>query len=140
MSALYPFRALRPDPAAASKVASVPYDVVNVDEARALAIGAPLSFLHATRSEIDLPAATSPYDAAVYAQAAANFEELKRSAPMVLDDEPSLYVYRLRRGSHEQIGLAGCFSVDEYESGLIKKHEKTRADKEDDRTRHITEL
>src|SRR5262245_53352844 len=140
MSALQPFRALRPDPSVASTVASVPYDVVNTEEARALAHGNPVSFLHVTRSEIDLPAETNPYDPSVYAQAVTNFEELKRSAPMVLDDEPSVYAYRLRMGSHQQIGLAGCFSVDEYDRGLIKKHEKTRQDKEDDRTRHIVEI
>ena len=140
MSALYPFRALRPAPAAAAAVASVPYDVVSTDEARALAAGNPLSFLRVTRSEIDLPASTHPYDAAVYAQAVANFEELKRAAPMLIDEEPSLYAYRLRMGNHEQTGLAGCFSVDEYDRGLVKKHEKTRQDKEDDRTRHISEL
>jgi uncharacterized protein (DUF1015 family) len=140
MSALYPFRALRPDSRVASRVASVPYDVVNTDEARALAAGNPLSFLHVTRSEIDLPPHTSPYDDAVYAQAVRNFEALKRAAPLVIDDEPSLYCYRLRMGTHEQTGLAGCFSVDEYDNGLVKKHEKTRRDKEDDRTRHITDL
>jgi uncharacterized protein (DUF1015 family) len=140
MSALFPFNALRPAAAAAPAVASVPYDVVNTDEARALAAGNPLSFLHVTRSEIDLPPGTSPYDAAVYAQAVKNFEELKRAAPLVLENEPSLYCYRLRMGGHEQIGLAGCFSVDEYDRGLVRKHEKTRPDKEDDRTRHITEL
>ena len=121
-------------------VASVPYDVVSTDEARALAAGNPLSFLHVTRSEIDLSQGTNPYDQAVYAQAVQNLEALKREAPMVLDDEPALYAYRLTMGQHVQIGLAGCFSVDEYESGSIKKHEKTRPDKEDDRTRHITEL
>jgi uncharacterized protein (DUF1015 family) len=140
MSALFPFRALRPSPAAAKAVASVPYDVVNTEEARSLASGNPLSFLRVTRSEIDLPAATSPYDQSVYEQAVANFEELKRAAPLVIDDEPSLYAYRLRMGAHEQTGLAGCFAVDEYDRGLVKKHEKTRQDKEDDRTRHITEL
>jgi uncharacterized protein (DUF1015 family) len=140
MSVLSPFRALRPAPDVAARVASVPYDVVSTDEARALSAGNPVSFLHVTRSEIDLPPDTLPYDAAVYAQAIRNFEDLKRAAPMVLDEEPSLYFYRLRMGAHEQTGLAGCFSLDEYERGLIKKHEKTRKDKEDDRTRHITEL
>jgi uncharacterized protein (DUF1015 family) len=140
MSQLFPFKALRPDPRAASEVASVPYDVVNADEARSLASGHPHSFLHVTRSEIDLPPGVSPYDASVYAQAVANFEALKRDAPFVLDDEPALYCYRLRMGGHEQVGLCGCFAVDEYDQGLIKKHEKTRPDKEDDRTRHITEL
>ena len=118
----------------------MPYDVVNTEEARTLAAGNPVSFLHVTRSEIDLPVETNPYDASVYRQAEANFEALKRAAPMVLEAEPSLYLYRLRMGAHEQTGLAGCFSVDEYDAGLVKKHEKTRKDKEDDRTRHITEL
>jgi uncharacterized protein (DUF1015 family) len=140
MSVLFPFRALRPAPEAAARVASVPYDVVSAEEARALAAGNPLSFLHVTRSEIDLPAGTAPYDATVYAQAVRNLEALTREAPLVIEPEPSLYFYRLRMGSHEQVGVAGCFSVDEYDRGLIKKHEKTRQDKEDDRTRHITEL
>jgi len=140
MSVLFPFRALRPAPESAARVASVPYDVVSAEEARALAADNPVSFLHVTRSEIDLPRGTGPYDAAVYAQAVRNLEALTRQAPMVLEPEPSLYLYRLRMGSHEQVGVAGCFSVDEYDRGLIKKHEKTRQDKEDDRTRHITEL
>ena len=89
---------------------------------------------------MDLPPDTNPYSDQVYAQAVRNFEELKRAAPMVIEDEPSLYFYRLRMGAHEQTGLAGCFSVDEYDRGLIKKHERTRKDKEDDRTRHIVEL
>jgi uncharacterized protein (DUF1015 family) len=140
MSQILPFRALRPAPEAAATVASVPYDVVSVDEARALARGNPLSFLHVTRAEIDLPPGVGPYDAAVYAQAARNFEDLKRAAPMVQEDAPSLYFYRLRMGAHVQTGVAGCFSLDEYDRGLIKKHEKTRPDKEDDRTRHMIEL
>ena len=140
MSALFPFRALRPAPEAAAHVASVPYDVVNTEEAHALARGEPLSFLHVTRAEIDLSAGTGPYDARVYEQSVRNFEQLKRSAPMLLEERPSLYFYRLRMGRHEQTGVAGCFSLDEYENGLIKKHEKTRKDKEDDRTRHMLDL
>ena len=140
MAVLHPFRALRPAPESATKVASVPYDVVNTAEARALAAGNPLSFLHVTRPEIDLPASTGPYDDAVYAQAVRNFEELKRAAPMVIEPRPSLYFYRLRMESHEQTGLAGCFSVGEYDRDIIKKHEKTRKEKEDDRTRHLIEL
>jgi uncharacterized protein (DUF1015 family) len=140
MSQLFPWKALRPAPPVADKVAAVPYDVVSTDEARTLVAGHPLSFLHVTRSEVDLPPDTNPYDARVYAQAVTNFEALKRDAPLVTDDEPSLYLYRLRMGSHEQTGLAGCFSVDEYDRDQIKKHERTRKDKEDDRTRHITEL
>ena len=140
MSELMPFRALRPAPAAAAAVASVPYDVVSAEEARALSAGNPLSFLHVTRAEIDLPAGTNPYDAAVYSQALRNFEDLKRQAPLLLDDEPALYAYRLRMGGHEQTGIAGTFSLDEYAEDRIRKHEKTRQDKEDDRTRHIVEL
>jgi len=140
MAQLIPFRALRPAPLVASRVASVPYDVVSTAEARALAQDEPLSFLHVTRSEIDLPDTTSPYDGSVYDLAASNLRALTTGAPLVIDDEPTLYCYRQQMGNHIQTGLAGCFSVDEYERDLIKKHEKTRPDKEDDRTRHVIEL
>jgi len=140
MAELIPFRALRPAPSVASRVASVPYDVVSTEEARALAATEPLSFLHVTRSEIDLPDTVSPYDQAVYARAAENLKGLQDNAPLLQDGQPGLYFYRLRMGGHEQTGLAGCFSVDEYERDIIRKHEKTRPDKEDDRTRHIVAL
>ena len=140
MALIRPFRALRPAPEAAARVASVPYDVVSTDEARALASGNPLSFLHVTRSEIDLPKDTDPYSPIVYEQAVRNFEELKRGAPMIMDDQPAFYFYRLRMGGHEQTGLAACYSLDEYDTDRIKKHERTRRDKEDDRTRHIVGL
>lgn len=138
MAKIRPFRALRPEPALASRIASVPYDVVNTEEARALAAGEELSFLHVSRAEIDLPPGTDPYSDLVYKTAAERFARVRQS--MVEEAEPALYFYRLRMGAHEQTGLAACFSVDEYDAGLIKKHEKTRRDKEDDRTRHITEL
>ena len=140
MAALVPFRALRPTPASAGRVAAVPYDVVNAEEARALADGNPLSFLHVSRAEIDLPPATNPYADAVYAQAVANFAKLKAAAPLVLEDAPRLYVYRLHMGSHVQTGVAAGFSIDEYDRDVIRKHERTRPDKEDDRTRHMLEL
>jgi len=140
MSSLHPFRALRPAPGTAPAVSSVPYDVVSTEEARELAAGHPLSFLRVTRSEIDFAPTTDPYSAQVYAKARSNFETLKRQGPLVMEDTPSLYFYRLRMGEHQQTGIAGCFSVDEYESDVIKKHERTRRDKEDDRTRHILEL
>jgi uncharacterized protein (DUF1015 family) len=140
MSQLFPFTALRPRRDAAALVASVPYDVVDGVEAKQLAGDNRLSFLRVTRSEIDLPAGTDPYSGEVYARAARNLDDLIASATLAIDREPSLYCYRLRMGSHEQVGIAGCFSVEEYERDLIKKHEKTRRDKEDDRTRHITEL
>jgi uncharacterized protein (DUF1015 family) len=140
MAALTPFRALRPVSSAAARVAAVPYDVVNTTEARALAAGNPLNFLHVSRAEIDLPEGTSPYDDDVYALAARNFEQLKRAAPLLLEDTPRLYVYRLRQSSHSQVGVAGCFSIEDYERDVIRKHEHTRPDKEDDRTRHLLEL
>src|SRR6478672_6778971 len=140
MALLRPFRAVRPARENAAAVSSVPYDVVSADEARALAAGNPLSFLHVTRSEIDLPAGTDPYSPQVYAKARENFETLRTAAPMIAEDEPSLYFYRLRMGGHDQTGIAACFSLDEYARDLIKKHERTRRDKEDDRTRHIVQL
>jgi uncharacterized protein (DUF1015 family) len=136
---LLPFRALRPVPAAAASIAAVPYDVVSTDEARALADGNALSFLRVSRAELELPSATDPYGDNVYALAARNFASLKSSS-LVLEAEPSVYCYRLRMGSHEQTGLAACFSLDEYDRDLIKKHERTRRDKEDDRTRHMIAL
>ena len=139
MATLFPFKALRPRAADAARLAAVPYDVVNTDEARALAAGNPLSFLHVSRAEIDLPASTDPYASAVYDLAAENFSALRSSA-LVLESEPSIYFYRLRMGDHEQLGLAACFSLDEYDRGIIKKHERTRRDKEDDRTRHMIAL
>ncbi|HEX7282883.1 MAG TPA: DUF1015 family protein [Vicinamibacterales bacterium] len=137
MSAIFPFAALRPVPNAAAQVAAVPYDVVNTEEARELAEGNPLSFLHVSRPEIDLPPGTNPHSDAVYDLAAANFVKLKAAAPLVVEETPSFYVYRLHMGGHVQSGIAACYSIDEYDRDLIKKHEKTRPDKEDDRTRHM---
>src|SRR6476659_5359224 len=137
MASTHPFQALRPAPDQAAAVSSVPYDVVSTDEARQLAAGNPLSFLHVTRAEIDLPPDADPYSSGVYEKAHENLEALRTRAPLVVDDAPSLYFYRLRMGAHEQTGVAGCFSVDEYDRDVIKKHERTRRDKEDDRTRHM---
>ena len=138
MATLRPFRALRPTPADAARIAAVPYDVVNTEEARALAAGNPLSFLHVSRAEIDLPPGTDPHADAVYDRAVENFGVLKRL--LVVEDAPSVYAYRLRAGSHEQTGVAGCYSLDEYDRDVVKKHERTRRDKEDDRTRHMLAL
>ena len=140
MAKLTPIRATHPDAARALEVSSVPYDVVSAEEARNLAADNPLSFLHVTRSEIDLPVHTDPYADEVYALARQNFERIKAEAPLVADSIPSLYLYRLRMEDHVQIGVAGAWSLDEYDAGRIKKHEKTRRDKEDDRTRHIAAL
>lgn len=140
MAILRPFRALRPVPQRAREVAAVPYDVVSTEEARSLASGNPWSFLHVSRAEIDLPDGTSAYSAAVYQKAAENFERLSRECPLIRESEPSLYVYRLRMGDHEQTGVAGAFSLDDYDADLVRKHERTRRDKEDDRTRHMITL
>ncbi len=135
-----PLRILRATPGSAPRVASVPYDVVDTTEARRLAEGNPTSFLHVVRSEIDLPKSIDPYSNAVYEKAGENFQMLISSGQMVREDEPSLYAYRMTVDGQAQVGLlAGC-SIDEYASGLIKKHELTRRDKEDDRTRHMLAL
>jgi uncharacterized protein (DUF1015 family) len=139
MATLYPFRALRPRPDDAERIAAVPYDVVSTDEARTLAADNPLSFLRVSRPEIELPPGTDPHSDLVYQRAADNFARLKESA-LVLEDEPSLYFYRLRMGDHQQVGLAACYSLDDYDRDVIKKHERTRRDKEDDRTRHMLAL
>jgi len=139
MATLHPFRALRPNPDHAARIAAVPYDVVSTDEARALAADNALSFLRVSRAELELPAGTDPYANDVYERAAANFDALRQKALRV-EDEASVYVYQLRMGSHVQTGLAACFSLDEYDGNVIKKHERTRRDKEDDRTRHMLAL
>lgn len=140
MAIVKPFRALRPQPEQVSAVASVPYDVVNTSEARALAGENPLSFLRVSRPELEMPDEIDHYSDEVYQRAASNFQRLIDSAPLVTENQPSLYLYRLRMGEHEQTGLVGCCSVDEYDRDIIRKHERTRRDKEDDRTRHITTL
>jgi uncharacterized protein (DUF1015 family) len=139
MATLFPFRALRPKPDLAANIAAVPYDVVSTDEAREMAAGNPRSFLRVSRAELELPSGTDPYSSAVYDRAAENFAALCASS-LVVEEEPSLYVYQLGMGGHTQTGLAGCFSLEEYDRDVIKKHERTRRDKEDDRTRHMIAL
>jgi uncharacterized protein (DUF1015 family) len=139
MATLHPFRALRPDAANAPHIAAVPYDVVSTDEARELAEGNPRSFLRVSRPELELPAGTDPYADAVYQRAADNFAALRKSA-LTVEAEPSVYFYKLQMGSHVQTGLAACFSIEEYDRDVIKKHERTRRDKEDDRTKHMLAL
>ncbi|MGH9898797.1 MAG: DUF1015 family protein, partial [Pyrinomonadaceae bacterium] len=143
MAIIRPFRALRPPvlPAQrASRIASVPYDVVDRQEARALAGHNEYSFLHVSRPEIDLPDNTDIYSEEVYARAAQNFASLIKTAPLKVDEKPSLYIYQLQMESHVQTGIAATFSLDEYDADIIQKHEKTRREKEDDRTRHIITL
>jgi uncharacterized protein (DUF1015 family) len=137
---LNPFRAIRPAPELAAQVASVPYDVVTRVEAAELARGNARSFLHVCRSDIDLPAAMDPYDSAVYATARDALDQMVREGTLLRDPVPTLYVYRQVMGGRAQTGVVGCVHVDDYEADLIRKHEKTRPDKEDDRTRHVLTL
>jgi uncharacterized protein (DUF1015 family) len=140
VATLSPFRALRPPAALAARVASPPYDVVSTKEARALARGNPDSFLRVSRPEIDLPEGTDEHAPAVYAKGAENLAELIARGVLVRDAEPRLYVYAQRMGAHRQTGIVACASVEEYDRDLVRKHEKTRADKEDDRVRHVDAL
>jgi uncharacterized protein (DUF1015 family) len=134
------FAALRPTTEHVAAVASVPYDTINTDEARALAAGHPHSFLHVIRPEIDLPPGTDMHADAVYAKAAENLADLQRDGILQREKSPAIYVYRQIMHGHAQTGVVACAHVDEYEKGTILKHEKTRQDKEDDRTRHVLEL
>src|SRR4030095_15995632 len=135
MATLQPFRALRPRPADAARIAAVPYDVVSTDEARALAEGNPQSFLRVSRPELELPNGADPYAPGIYQRAKDNFTALCDSS-LVLEDEPSVYFYRLRMDRHTQTGLAACFSLDEYDRDVIKKHERTPARQEEEPQRH----
>ena len=140
MSNVYPFKAVFPLPEVATKVAAPPYDVVSTEEAAAAAKGNPLSFFHVSRSEIDLPAGTDVHSPEVYAKAHDNYIGIRRQAPLFQETEACFYVYSLVMNGRRQTGVVAASSVDEYDSGLIKKHEKTRKDKEDDRTKHILTL
>src|SRR5262249_52948705 len=126
---LHPFQAWRPVPALAVSVASPPYDVVSRAEAQALAQDNPLSFLRVVRSEIDLPETVGPYDARVYAKARENLDRLIRQGTLLREPRPALYLYRLAMEGRAQVGVVGCVHVDDYERGVIKKHENTRPDK-----------
>lgn len=137
MATIKPFRALRPGPKRAADVASVPYDVVSAEEASALAANNPLSFLRVSRPEIEMPEGVNVYADEVYDKAAANFDRLIERAPLIVEEEPRFYLYRLVMAGRAQTGLVALCSVDEYDDDTIRKHERTRKDKEDDRTRHM---
>ncbi|MFH1029371.1 MAG: DUF1015 family protein [Pseudomonadota bacterium] len=140
MAIIKPFRALRPPRELAEKVAALPYDVMDVEEARGMAAGNPNSFLHVSRPEIDLPAEIDPHDEPVYLRGKTNLMEFIERGVLVQDGQDSFYVYRQRMGNITQTGLVVCASVDDYQEGVIKKHEHTRADKEEDRVKHIDYL
>ena len=144
MAKIHKFKALRPSKNSIQYVASVPYDVVSRNEASQLAKGNSLSFLHVSRAEIDLSNEVNPYSPEVYEKAKRNLDYLKKSAPLTLENESSLYIYQLKTSiggqSKSQTGVAAVYSIDEYENGDIRRHEKTRIDKEDDRTNHLMSL
>lgn len=137
---IHPFAAVRPNVKDAAFVASVPYDVVDTAEARALAEGNPKSFLHVSRPEIDLPDGTGCSSPEAYAQARKALDALMADGTLVRENEAKFYAYRQTMGAHVQTGIVATFDTQDYLSGVLKQHEKTRKDKEDDRTRHIETL
>jgi uncharacterized protein (DUF1015 family) len=140
MATLKPFAALRPKPELAEKICELPYDVMSSDEAREIAKNNSLSFLHVSKPEIDLPRGTDLYSSEVYAKGKENFQKLISQGALKQDSQPSFYLYRQIMGKHSQVGLVAAASCEEYLRGIIKKHELTRPDKEDDRVRHIETL
>ena len=140
MATLKPFAALRPQPELAAKICELPYDVMSSDEARQMAADNPLSFLHVSKPEIDLPPGTDVHAPEVYAKGKENFDRLIAQGALRQDARPCFYLYRQIMGSHSQVGLVAAARCEEYLSGIIKKHEFTRPDKEDDRVRHIETL
>ena len=140
MAEFKPFRGYRPKPELVEQIASPPYDVLSSAEAREMAGSNELSFLHVVKPEIDLPVQTDPYAPEVYAKGSENLTRLIHTESLIRDLHPSYYVYQLKMGAHVQVGVMAAASIDEYEKDLIKKHEHTRPDKEDDRTRHVDTL
>ncbi|MEX0326002.1 MAG: DUF1015 family protein, partial [Puniceicoccaceae bacterium] len=134
------FQGLRPSQESVNNVVSLPYDVVSTEEARQLAGGNPLSFLHVVRAEIDFPEGTDPYSDPVYARAVENFQNLQSQGHLVREDAPTMYVYQQQWGEHVQQGIVALSHTDDYAQDLIKKHEKTRVAKENDRTRLTSEM
>ncbi len=137
MSRVRPFRGYRPTPELCKMVAALPYDVMTSEEAREIAKDNPYSFLHVDKAEIDLPEGTDLYSDEVYAKAAENLNNMIDNGVYIQDDKPVFYIYRLTMKGRSQTGLVACTSIDEYIEGKIKKHELTRADKEEDRVRHV---
>jgi uncharacterized protein (DUF1015 family) len=140
MAIVKPFAALRPKPELAPKICELPYDVMSSEEARQIAAHNPLSFLHVSKPEIDLPHSTDIYSPAVYAKGKQNFDHLIAQGALIQSHKPSFYLYRQVVASHTQLGLVAVSSCEDYLNGIVKKHEFTRPDKEDDRVRHIEAL
>lgn len=140
MATIRPFPALRPQPQLASQICELPYDVMSSEEARQMAAGNPLSFLHVSKPEIDLPPGTDLYAPEVYAKGRENLQRLIAEGALRQDRLASFYLYRQVMGAHSQVGIVAVASCEEYLKNTIKKHELTRVDKEDDRVRHIETL
>jgi uncharacterized protein (DUF1015 family) len=138
MSVVVPFRALRPQKKLVSAVAALPYDVMSLAEAKHMTENNPLSFLHVERSEVDLPGSADHADQTPYDLAVRNLRKMIHDGVFFQDEKKCFYIYRQKMGRHEQCGIVGCISVDEYKAGIIKKHEMTRADKEQDRIDHVS--
>jgi uncharacterized protein (DUF1015 family) len=137
MAIVKPFRGLRPPQACVAEVACLPYDVMNSEEAAAMARGKGKSLLHITRSEIDFPAGTDVHSEAVYNKAFENFRKWQENGWLIQDEEPHFYIYAQTMNGRTQYGIVGAASVDDYLNGIIKKHELTRRDKEEDRMIHV---
>lgn len=137
MAIIKPFAALRPKPELAEKICELPYDVMSSEEARQIAAGNPLSFLHVSKPEIDLPPSTDIHAPEVYATGKSNFQRLIAQGALRKDLQPNFYLYRQTQGRHSQVGVVAAASCNDYLQGVTKKHEFTRPDKEDDRFRHI---
>ena len=137
MAIIRPFRGLRPPREIAAELASLPYDVMNSEEAAMMAEGRESSLLHITRSEIDLPPGTDVHSDEVYEKAVSNFRKWQERGWLVQDEEPMYYIYAQTMEGRTQYGIVGCASVDDYLNGKIRKHELTRPDKEQDRMIHV---
>lgn len=137
MIVLKPFRAVRPKKELTEKVVSLPYDVMNIEEAKEMAKGNPFSFLHVTRAEIDIEGLKDPYVENVYIQSRENLSKMIREEVLIKDEEPNFYIYRQIMNGRAQTGIVGCASIDDYINGKIKKHEHTRIEKEIDRINHF---
>lgn len=137
MAIIRPFKAIRPKSELADKVISLPYDVMNRNEAAKMAEGNPYSFLHICRSEIDLPDQENPYDKSVYEKAKDNIQQFLENGTFIQEEKPVLYIYKEIMDGRSQVGIAGCVSIDEYQNNIIKKHEHTRVEKEIDRINHF---
>ena len=137
MSIVRPFKAIRPAPALARDVAALPYDVMNSQEARQMVEGNPYSFLHIDKAEIDLDPSIDLYDTRVYEKARDNLNQMIAGGVFQMEEKACLYIYKQTMDGRSQIGIVGCASIDDYRNNVIRKHELTRADKEQDRINHV---